>query len=47
MKKCREFGLDVNVWTVNRDEWLKMCCDFGVHAIITNYPDKARKIIDG
>ena len=47
MKKCREFGLDVNVWTVNRDEWLTMCCDFGVHAIITNYPDKARKIIDG
>lgn len=46
MKKCREFGLDVNVWTVNRDEWLKMCCGFGVHAIITNYPDKARKIID-
>ncbi len=45
MKKAADNGLDVNVWTVNKKEYMQMCCDMGVNAIITNYPDKALKII--
>ena len=39
---CR--NLDVNVWTVNEEIYMQMCCQFGVNAIITNYPDKALAI---
>ena len=34
----------MNVWTVNETEYMKMCVDAGVNAIITNYPDKALEI---
>ncbi len=45
MKECRELGLDVNVWTVNTEEEIRLCRDLGVHAIIGNYPDKIRKVL--
>ena len=41
MEACREAGLEVNTWTVNSAEHLRRCAEFGVHAVITNYPDKA------
>lgn len=41
MKDAIEHDLDVNVWTVNEEMYMQMCCQFGVNAIITNYPDKA------
>ena len=44
MEDCREKGLDVNVWTVNNDNYLRMCAQAGVHAVITNYPEKARRV---
>ena len=47
MEKCREYGLDVNVWTVNNVKDIRWCCDLGVNAIIGNYPDKIREEIDG
>lgn len=46
MQKCKEYGLDVNVWTVNEDYIAKMCLEYGVNALITNYPDKIRKLIE-
>lgn len=46
MDECRANGLDVNVWTVNRESDIRACVKLGVHAIITNYPDKVRKIIE-
>ena len=36
-------GLKVRVWTVNNKEDMKMFMDAGVDAVITNYPDLARK----
>ena len=45
MEQCRQNRLDVNVWTVNETEYLKLCADFGVHAVITNYPDKAKRVL--
>ena len=45
-EECREQGMEVNVWTVNSGEELRYCGRLGVHAVITNYPDKARKILE-
>ena len=45
IEECRQRGLAVNVWTVNEEEHLGLCCKSGVDAIITNYPDKAFEII--
>jgi glycerophosphoryl diester phosphodiesterase len=46
MDKCRQYGLEVNVWTVNTEEAVRYCVKQGVHAVIGNYPDLARKVIE-
>lgn len=43
--ECHQKGLSVNVWTVNEEEHLELCCRAGVDAIITNYPDRAFEVI--
>ena len=47
MEDCRRYGLDVNVWTVNSTADLMQCREYGVNAVITNYPDKALKLYGG
>lgn len=42
---CRKAGIDVNVWTVDDPDIIRRCAQLEVHAIITNVPDLARKII--
>ncbi|MDY3919518.1 MAG: glycerophosphodiester phosphodiesterase [Candidatus Limivivens sp.] len=37
-------SLDVNVWTVNDPEDMKMLMKAGVHAVITNYPEVAAAV---
>ena len=44
MEEAKKNGLDVNVWTVNEKEYMKMCAKAKVNAIITNYPDVALDI---
>lgn len=46
IRKCRENGLAVHVWTVNETEDMKKLCWAGVEAIITNFPDNARNVVD-
>lgn len=46
MQECREYGLAVNSWTINEPEHILMACQAGIDAIITNYPDRARQIVD-
>ncbi|MDD6194635.1 MAG: glycerophosphodiester phosphodiesterase [Lachnospiraceae bacterium] len=46
VEECHKKGLLLNVWTVNEEEHIRKCCDLGVNAIITNYPDLAREIVD-
>lgn len=46
MEKCKAYGLDVNVWTVNEEEVAQMCLQYGVNTLITNYPDKMRKVVE-
>ena len=43
--ECHQKGLAVNVWTVNEEDHLELCCKAGVDAIITNYPDRAFEVI--
>ena len=46
MKNCRENGIEVNAWTIDTEEQMRICCRAGVNAMITNYPDKARKVLE-
>jgi len=42
--EAKSLGLDINVWTVNEPEHMALCQKLGVHAIFTNYPNKARAV---
>jgi len=44
MEDCRAKGLKVHVWTVNTEEELRFMYRSGVDAVITNYPDRARRV---
>ena len=46
MEDCRKNSLDVNVWTVNSAADLRACRKYGVNAVITNYPAKARELYE-
>ena len=46
LEDCAKAGLDINVWTVDEYEYMKLCKQMGVHAIITNYPKKARSFFE-
>jgi glycerophosphoryl diester phosphodiesterase len=39
-------GLMVNVWTVNEEDHMKLAARAGVDAIITNYPDRLKGILE-
>jgi len=43
---CKKLGLILNVWTVNSEKDIRYVCECGVDGVITNYPDRARKIVD-
>ncbi|MFI3214058.1 MAG: glycerophosphodiester phosphodiesterase [Eubacteriales bacterium] len=45
LQECKEKGLKLHVWTVNEEEHMKMMVDMGIDAIITNYPDKAKRVV--
>ena len=45
VRECKEKGLKLNVWTVNERPYMEMCCQYGVDAIITNYPDIAKEVV--
>lgn len=39
-------GIEVNVWTVNSERDMKRVIEAGVDMIITNYPDRARALLN-
>ncbi|MBQ7595686.1 MAG: glycerophosphodiester phosphodiesterase [Clostridia bacterium] len=45
-KEIRANGLGINTWTVNDEEDMRRMIENGVDAIIGNYPDLAKKVID-
>ena len=46
VKEAKERGLKFHVWTVNKEEDMKKLCENQIEAIITNYPDVCRKVVD-
>ncbi len=46
VEECHRKHLDLNVWTVNDKEYMEMCIQAGVHAIITNVPDVVKKVVN-
>lgn len=46
VKNCSENGIGINVWTVNEEDDMRTMKKWGVHSIITNYPDRGRRIRD-
>lgn len=45
VRKVHQLGKKVNVWTVNETANLKKYVDMGVDGIITDYPDRLRKVL--
>lgn len=39
VKKCKKAGVEINTWTVNKEEDIRRLADLGVDALIGNYPD--------
>ena len=35
---CKQYGIEVNVWTVNDMDSLERLCEWGVDGLITNFP---------
>ncbi len=43
--ECKNYEIDVNTWTVNSIKDLNNCIKWGVDGVITNYPQKIKKVI--
>lgn len=46
IKDCKKKGIELRVWTVNDIKDMKMLCENEINAMITNYPDIGRKVVD-
>ena len=44
-KKIRALGRSLNVWTVDKDEDIRLCQKLGVDILITNKPAHAREVL--
>lgn len=47
IKEAKEEGLMINTFTVNDTNYMEYFYQLGVDGIITNYPDKLKKIMEG
>lgn len=47
VEECHKLGIRVHPWTVNSEEDMRFLVEQGCDALITNYPDIARKVVDG
>ncbi len=45
-KLAHDLGIKINTWTVNDESSMQYCFDRGVDSLITNYPDRARRLFD-
>ncbi|MBQ6654273.1 MAG: glycerophosphodiester phosphodiesterase [Erysipelotrichaceae bacterium] len=46
VSQARDYGLDINSWTINEDEYIDAALRLGINVLITNYPDRALEIRD-
>lgn len=45
-EKCKECGIEINAWTINKESDLQICAAHGANAVITDYPDLMRQYVD-
>ena len=45
-EQCHARGKKVHVWTVNEEADMRRMAELGVDAIITNWPDRAEKVLE-
>lgn len=45
VKEAHLYGLEVNVWTADKETVLREIAPWGIDHIITNYPDVAMRIV--
>ncbi|MDE7312304.1 MAG: glycerophosphodiester phosphodiesterase [Eubacterium sp.] len=45
-KECQKYGLKVHVWTVNEANYMRLLCEYGADAMITNDPKLAKAVAD-
>ena len=46
IRDCKSRNIEVRTWTVNEIVDMKMICENGLNAMITNFPDIGRKVVD-
>ncbi len=46
IKDCKERNIAIRPWTVNEIEEMRMLCEYGIDAMITNYPDLGRNVVN-
>lgn len=46
VKECKELGIALHVWYADEKEYMQYLVDQGIEAMITNYPDIARSMLD-
>lgn len=45
IEEAHQLGLEVNVWTVNREEDMRQCIAWGVDYITTDYPEQLQALL--
>jgi len=46
IKDCKDRGIEIRTWTVNAKEEMMFLCESQIEAMITNYPDVARNVVE-
>ena len=46
IEECHQRGVRVHPWTVNKEEEMRILVEMGCDAIITNFPDIAKNIVE-
>jgi glycerophosphoryl diester phosphodiesterase len=45
VKECKENGIKIHSWTINEEKDILAARELGIDAVITNYPDRASRIL--
>jgi len=45
-EECRKNEIEINAWTINDENELRLCVEHDVNAVITDYPDRIRQFCD-
>jgi glycerophosphoryl diester phosphodiesterase len=46
VKEIKEQNIMINTYTVNEEKYMKTLIELGIDGIITNYPDRLKKLLD-